>query len=100
MTLSAENTKPKGLEQYIDAAVLAYLERQQGLFDASRTELFKAHPRQFVWFEDGMVLDADIDEDALFERVMGPDPDRMVFIAQVLETEPQRMVRYAVLGQG
>jgi hypothetical protein len=34
----------------------------------------------------------------LFDRAMDQDPERTVFIAQVLESEPKRMVRSAFLG--
>jgi hypothetical protein len=96
MTLSLDQTR-SAFEQYIDADVLAYLQHQQDLFEQCRSALFKTHAKQFVWFEDGVVLDADTDEGELFERVMQKDPDRTVFIAQVLAAEPERKVRSAFL---
>jgi hypothetical protein len=99
MTLSLNKIKSQSFEQYIDADVLAYLQHQQDLFEQCRAALLETHARLFVWFEDGVVLDADADDGELFERVMGQNPDRTVFIAQVLAAEPQRMVRSAFLGK-
>jgi hypothetical protein len=99
MTLSLNKIKFQSFEQYIDADLLSYLQRQQDLFEQCRSQLINTHARQFVWFENGVVLDADDDEGELFERVMSPDPDRTVFIAQVLAAEPQRRVRSAFLGK-
>jgi hypothetical protein len=97
MTLSLEKHTAQSFERYIDADVLSYLQRQQDLFDQCRSQLLENHARRFVWFEDGVVLDEDEDEGELFERVMRQNPDRTVFIAQVLATEPKRLVRSAFL---
>jgi hypothetical protein len=99
MTLSLDHTKTQVFEQYIDTDVLSYLQHQQDLFEQCRSQLLETHARQFVWFEDGVVLDADGDQGELFERVMSQDPGRTVFIAQVLATEPKRMVRSAFFGK-
>jgi hypothetical protein len=99
MTLSLDHVKTQAFEQYINADVLSYLQHQQDLFEQYRSRLWATHASQFVWFEGGAVLDADGDQGELFERVMRQDPDRTVFIAQVLAAEPQRMVRSAFLGK-
>jgi hypothetical protein len=99
MTLSLDKIKSQPFEQYIDTEVLSYLQRQQDLFEQCRSALLETHARLFVWFEDGVVLDADADDGELFERVMRHNPDRTVFIAQVLVAEPQRLVRSAFLGK-
>jgi hypothetical protein len=93
MTLSLDNTKTHPFEQYIEPDVLSYLQRQQDLFEQCRSQLLETHADQFVWFENGVILDADVDQGELFDRAMDQDPERTVFIAQVLESEPKRMVR-------
>jgi hypothetical protein len=101
MTLSLDHTKTQVFEQYIDidTDVLSYLQHQQDLFEQCRSQLLETYARQFAWFEDGVVLDADGDQGELFERVMSQDPDRTVFIAEVLAAEPKRMVRSAFFGK-
>jgi hypothetical protein len=99
MTLSLEQHQLPGLAQYINPDVLAYLQHQQTRFEQCRSQLLTTYAGQFVWFEDGIVLDADIDEAELFERAMSQDANRTLFIAQVVATEPQRLVRSAFLGR-
>jgi hypothetical protein len=83
----------RALSQYIDADLLAYLQHQQTLFDRAKPQLLADYDGQFIWFEDGQILDSDRDESALFLRVYAPDETRPLFIAQVLATEPNRTIR-------
>jgi hypothetical protein len=57
------------LSKYIDRDRLVHLEHQQALFDAAKSELLQAYPGQYVAFEDGQVLDHDVDDRAMAERV-------------------------------
>jgi hypothetical protein len=57
------------LSKYIDHDRLAYLERQQALFDAAKLELLQRYRGQYVAFEDGQVLDHDSDDRAMADRV-------------------------------
>jgi hypothetical protein len=86
------------LSQYIDADLLAYLQHQQTLFDRAKSQLLADYDGQYVWFEDGQILDSDRDESALFLRAYTPDETRPLFIAQVLATEPSRSIRSARLA--
>jgi predicted heme/steroid binding protein len=57
------------LSKYISSDRLAHLAYQQTLFDAAKAELLQAYPGQYVAFEDGQVLDHDVDDRAMAERV-------------------------------
>jgi hypothetical protein len=76
-----------------DPAVMEYMEQQAQQFEALRSQLLQSHGRQFVWFEAGQVLDADVDFSALCDRVMHFAADRPTFIRQVLPVDPQPIVR-------
>ena len=54
-----------------DAA--GYISKQSDLFDAMVPELISVYAGMFVLFEDGHVIDADIDEDILLDRVWETD---------------------------
>jgi hypothetical protein len=55
--------------QYIERDRLEYIDRQQQLFDEARPRLVTEYLNEYVAFEDGQVLDHDVDENALAERV-------------------------------
>jgi hypothetical protein len=55
--------------QYIDRDRLVYIDRQQELFDEARATLFEQYPNEYVAFEDGQVLDHDVDRVKLAERI-------------------------------
>jgi hypothetical protein len=76
-----------------DPAVMAYMEQQAQQFEALRSQLLQSHQSQFVWFEAGQVLDADVDFSALCDRVMNFNTDRPTFIRQVLPVDPHPIVR-------
>jgi hypothetical protein len=48
---------------------LEYLDRQEALFDTAKPQLLNQYPGEFVAFEDGIVLDHDVSEQALAQRV-------------------------------
>jgi hypothetical protein len=50
-----------------------YVTRQGALFDAALPQLSIQYPEMYVLFEDGQVIDADIDEDALLDRLEKSD---------------------------
>ncbi len=93
MTVLTEMSDLSSLSRYIAPEILTYLNHQQQLFDRAKPQLLKHYNGLFVWFENGEVLDADRDESALFLRAYNPDPDRALFIAQVLPQEPDRIIR-------
>jgi hypothetical protein len=55
--------------QYIDRDRLEYIGHQQQLFDEARPTLFEQYPNEYVAFEDGQVLDHDVDRVKLAERI-------------------------------
>jgi hypothetical protein len=55
--------------QYVDRDRLEYIDRQQQLFDEARTRLVAKYLNEYVAFEDGQVLDHDVDRVRLAERV-------------------------------
>jgi hypothetical protein len=57
------------LYQFIDRDRLEYLDRQQNLFNAAKPALLEKYLNQYVAFEDGQVLDHDVDDQKLAERV-------------------------------
>jgi predicted transcriptional regulator len=50
-----------------------YITKQSDLFDAMLPELIEQYAGMYVLFEDGNVIDADIDEDTLLDRVWETD---------------------------
>jgi hypothetical protein len=51
----------------------SYITKQSDLFDAMLPELIEQYAGMYVLFEDGNVIDADIDEDILLDRVWETD---------------------------
>jgi hypothetical protein len=51
----------------------SYITKQSDLFDAMLPELIAQYAGMYVLFEDGNVIDADIDEDTLLDRVWETD---------------------------
>ncbi|MEO1791808.1 MAG: hypothetical protein AAFR25_06255 [Cyanobacteria bacterium J06629_19] len=55
--------------QYIDRERLEYLSRQSQLFEEAKPALLKKYSNEYVAFEDGRVLDHDVDDRLLAARV-------------------------------
>jgi hypothetical protein len=51
----------------------SYITKQSDLFDAMLAELIEQYAGMYVLFDDGNVIDADIDEDILLDRVWETD---------------------------
>jgi hypothetical protein len=75
------------LSKYISSDRLAHLEHQQTLFDAAKSELLQTYPDQYVAFEDGQVLDHDLDDRAMAERVYHKYGYRDILMQWVTEEE-------------
>jgi hypothetical protein len=80
-------------DSYPDPEVLEYIEYQANLFDQQRSELLKQYQNQYVWFEDGEVLDTDQDQSALVNRVYSKIGPRPLLIKKVLPEDPKPGVR-------
>jgi len=80
-------------QAYPSSEVLAYMERQAELFGQSKVQLLEQFLNQYVWFEDGQVLDSDENHEALVLRVYGDGEPRPLFIRKVVKVEPELFVR-------
>jgi hypothetical protein len=78
---------------YPDPEVLEYMEHQVQLFDQMRPELLKHYQDQYIWFEDGKVLDTDQDQAALAIRAYSQKGLRPLLIKKVSSEDPQPFVR-------
>jgi hypothetical protein len=76
-----------------DPAVMAYMEHQAIAFEQAKPDLMPQFLNQYVWFEDGQVLDADVDHETLVLRVYGDGEPRPLFVKKVVAVEPQFVVR-------
>jgi hypothetical protein len=76
-----------------DPVVMAYMERQAIAFEQAKPDLMPQFLNQYVWFEDGQVLDADVDHETLVLRVYGDGEPRPLFVKKVVAVEPQFVVR-------
>jgi hypothetical protein len=76
-----------------DPEVLKYIEHQAQLFDQMRPELLKHYREQYVWFEDGHVLDTDEDQVALAIRAYDRTGLRPLLIKKVRSEDPKPLVR-------
>jgi hypothetical protein len=54
-------------------AAQAYINHQSSLFNAALIQLSEQYPAMHVLFENGVVIDADVDEDVLLDRVWKTD---------------------------
>jgi hypothetical protein len=73
--------------QYIDRDRLEYINRQSDLFDAAKPMLLEQYLNQYVAFEDGQVLDHDVDRGKLAERVYAKYGYRDLLMKQVTVKE-------------
>jgi hypothetical protein len=89
MTLATSRSTQTGP----DPVVLEYMERQSIAFEQAKPELMAQFLNQYVWFEDGRVLDADVDHETLVLRVYGDGEPRPLFVKKVVAVEPQFIVR-------
>jgi hypothetical protein len=86
-------------QPYPSPEVLAYMERQAEQYEQMRSHLIEQYLNQYIWFEDGQVLDADPDHATLVIRAYGNGEPRPLFIKKVLPIEPQLRVRSPFIGQ-
>jgi hypothetical protein len=71
------------LYKLIDRDRLDYMARQQQLFDAAKPTLLETYLNQYVAFEDGQVLDHDVDRIKLAERIYAKYGCRDLVMQQV-----------------
>ncbi len=75
------------LYKLIDRDRLEYMERQRTLFDEAKPNLLERYLNEYVAFEDGQVLDHDIDRIQLAERVYAKYGCRDLIMKQVTPEE-------------
>jgi hypothetical protein len=73
--------------QYIDRDRLEYIGHQRQLFDEAKPILLEHYLNEYVAFEDGQVLDHDVDEEKLTERLYVKYGDRDLLTKQVTVEE-------------
>jgi hypothetical protein len=69
--------------QYIDRDRLEYIAHQRQLFDEAKPMLLENYLNEYVAFENGQVLDHDVDEEKLAERIYRKYGDRDLLTKQV-----------------
>jgi hypothetical protein len=84
------NTAPQAS---IDPDRIAYLQEQEALFAQAKSDLLAQYLGEFVAFEANKVLDHDLDEQKLVERVYQSYGYRDILIKKVLHHDPQLFVR-------
>ncbi len=74
-------------KRHLKASRLKYLDRQKALFDRAKPELVDRYLGKFVAFEDGRILDRDLDRQKLVKRVYRQYSDRDLLIERVCSEE-------------
>jgi hypothetical protein len=91
MTIS----QSKDVRAYPAPEIVAYMEQQADLFEAAKPQLIEQFLGRYVWFENGQVLDSDVDREVLVLRIYGDGEPRPLFIRKVMNTDPKLIVRSA-----
>jgi predicted transcriptional regulator len=71
LQIQSATNEAEGLFWSQDAC--SYITKQSNLFDVMLPELIEQYPGMYILFEDGNVIDTDIDEDVLLDRVWDTD---------------------------
>jgi hypothetical protein len=91
MTVAQANN----LRAYPAPEIVAYMEQQADLFEIAKPQLIEQFRDRYVWFENGQVLDSDLNHEALVLRIYGEGEPRPLFIRKVMAVEPKFIVRSA-----
>jgi hypothetical protein len=70
--LQTQNATNGAEELFWSQDAYSYITKQSDLFDAMLPELISQYAGMYVLFEDGNVIDADLDEDILLVGVASP----------------------------
>jgi hypothetical protein len=65
------------------------MQHEVAAFEATHSQLWQQYPYQYVATHQGIVVDHDVDELALVERIDEQYPETVVLIRQVLPELPQ-----------
>jgi hypothetical protein len=75
------------LYQLIDRDRLEYIDRQRRFFDEMKPMLLENYLNEYVALEDGQVLDHDVDDQQLADRVYAKYGYRDLLMKQVTQEE-------------
>jgi Family of unknown function (DUF5678) len=81
--------------QQIEPERIEYLLNQQHLYQAAKSELLKQYEGQYIAFENGVILDSDLDDRQLMPRLYAKYGHRDILIEYVCDPEPQLSVSAA-----
>jgi hypothetical protein len=87
--------KSNDIRAYPAPEIVAYMEQQADRFEAEKPQLIEQFLGRYVWFENGQVLDSDVDREALVLRIYGDGEPRPLFIRKVMTIDPKLIVRSA-----
>jgi hypothetical protein len=79
----------------IDRERIDYLLQQQQLYQAAKTELIGQYQGQYIAFENGVILDSDLDHRQLMPRLYAKYGHRDILVEYVCDPEPQLSVSAA-----
>ena len=85
--------QPSIAQTYPVPNLVAYLEHQAELFEQAKPKLWEKFAGRYIWFEDGRVLDSDLNHEALVLRIYGEGEPRSLFIRKIVAVEPRFLVR-------
>ncbi|AFY95684.1 DUF5678 domain-containing protein [Chamaesiphon minutus] len=74
---------------------IEYLLQQEHIYQANKSELLARYQGQYIAFENGVVLDSDLDDRQLMHRIYAKYGHRDIFIEYVCDPEPQLSVSAA-----
>jgi hypothetical protein len=82
------NHELEAYTQHIDRNRLDYIERQRQLFEAAKPALLERYLGEYVAFEDGQILDHDLNRQHLAARIYNQYGYRDLLMRKVTEDEP------------
>ena len=81
--LAQDKDKQEIIDLYPNPETFDFIKKQEIDFDRINKELLKKYQGKFVYFENGQILDSDLNENRLIERVLEKVGYRSIFITQV-----------------
>ncbi|MCE7988907.1 MAG: hypothetical protein DYG89_47735 [Caldilinea sp. CFX5] len=78
----------------VEEEVAQTLDREQAAFEALHTQLIHTHFGQFVAINEGILIDADVNQRELYIRVHQHRPDTVIGIFPVRESNQMPVHRY------
>ena len=76
----------------IEPARIDHLLHQQNLYQAAKADLLGQYEGQYIAFEDGVILDSDLDDRQLMPRLYAKYGHKDILIEYVCDPEPQLSV--------